>query len=99
MRVIAYGNARRVAHEIARALVRERGRGRDLVRLLAASDREEARLLAAAGFTKSYNVVDGVEGDLVDDPKSANHGKRTKNGWKNTAPARAAATEGPRPNA
>ena len=42
--------------------------------------------LAAAGFTKAYNVVDGVEGDLVDDPKSPNHGKRTKNGWKNTAP-------------
>jgi rhodanese-related sulfurtransferase len=42
--------------------------------------------LAAAGFKKAYNVVDGVEGDLVDDPESVFHGKRMKNGWKNSAP-------------
>jgi rhodanese-related sulfurtransferase len=42
--------------------------------------------LAAAGFKKAYNIVDGVEGDMVDDPESVFHGKRMKNGWKNSAP-------------
>jgi rhodanese-related sulfurtransferase len=42
--------------------------------------------LAAAGFTKAYNIVDGVEGDTVNDPESVFHGKRMKNGWKNSAP-------------
>jgi rhodanese-related sulfurtransferase len=42
--------------------------------------------LAKAGFKKAYNVVDGVEGDKVDDPASVFHGKRMKNGWKNSAP-------------
>jgi rhodanese-related sulfurtransferase len=42
--------------------------------------------LAAAGFKKAYNIVDGVEGDLVDDPDSVFVGKRMKNGWKNSAP-------------
>ena len=42
--------------------------------------------LAAAGFTKAYNIVDGIEGDLVQDPESVYFGKRMKNGWKNSAP-------------
>jgi hypothetical protein len=42
--------------------------------------------LAAAGFTNAYNIVDGVEGDLVQDPESVFNGKRMKNGWKNSAP-------------
>lgn len=42
--------------------------------------------LAAAGFTKAFNIVDGVEGDKVDDPGSVFHGKRMRNGWKNFAP-------------
>ena len=42
--------------------------------------------VAAAGFTKAYNIVDGIEGDTVDDPESVFHGKRMKNGWKNSAP-------------
>jgi len=42
--------------------------------------------LAAAGFTAAYNIVDGVEGDKVDDPGSVFHGKRMRNGWKNSAP-------------
>jgi len=40
--------------------------------------------LAKAGFTKAYNVIDGFEGDKVDDPASAYQGKRMKNGWKNS---------------
>jgi rhodanese-related sulfurtransferase len=42
--------------------------------------------LAAAGFTNTYNIVDGIEGDTVVDPESVFHGKRMKNGWKNSAP-------------
>jgi rhodanese-related sulfurtransferase len=40
--------------------------------------------LAAAGFTTVYTVTDGMEGDKVDDPGSVFHGKRMRNGWKNT---------------
>jgi rhodanese-related sulfurtransferase len=43
-------------------------------------------LLAAAGITNAYSVVDGVEGDKVTDPDSVFVGKRMKNGWKNSAP-------------
>ena len=39
--------------------------------------------LAKAGFVNVYNIFDGMEGDLVDDPRSRHHGKRMKNGWKN----------------
>jgi rhodanese-related sulfurtransferase len=42
--------------------------------------------LAAAGFTNAYNIVDGVEGDVVQDPESVFNGKRMKNGWKISAP-------------
>ena len=42
--------------------------------------------LAAAGFTNAYNIVDGIEGDLVKDPQSVFNGKRMENGWKNSAP-------------
>ena len=41
-------------------------------------------LLAEAKFEKVYNVFDGVEGDKVKDPESVFHGKRMKNGWKNS---------------
>ncbi len=40
--------------------------------------------LAKAGFVNVYNVIDGMEGDKVDDPGSINHGKLMKNGWKNS---------------
>ena len=39
--------------------------------------------LAQAGFTRAYNVVNGFEGDRVDDPGSVYHGKHMRNGWKN----------------
>ena len=42
--------------------------------------------LAKAGFTKVYNIIDGFEGDTVNDPESVFYGKRMKNGWKNSAP-------------
>ena len=40
--------------------------------------------LAKAGFVNVYNIIDGMEGDKVDKFGSANHGKRMKNGWKNS---------------
>jgi rhodanese-related sulfurtransferase len=40
--------------------------------------------LAKAGFVNAYNVIDGMEGDKVNDPESVYHGKRMKNGWKNS---------------
>ena len=42
--------------------------------------------LAKAGFTKVHNIIDGFEGDKVEDPESIYHGQRMRNGWKNTAP-------------
>ena len=39
--------------------------------------------LAQAGFTKVYNIINGFEGDRVDDPGSVYHGKHMRNGWKN----------------
>ena len=41
-------------------------------------------LLAEAGFKNVYNIIDGMEGDKVNDPESIFHGKRMKNGWKNS---------------
>jgi rhodanese-related sulfurtransferase len=40
-------------------------------------------LLSAAGFTKSYSVIDGFEGDKVKDPDNVFKGQRKKNGWRN----------------
>ena len=42
-----------------------------------------ANQLAKAGYTNVYNIINGLEGDLVDDPGSVYHGKRMRNGWKN----------------
>ncbi len=41
-------------------------------------------VLAQAGYTDAWNITDGMEGDLVNDPESPDDGKRTKNGWKNS---------------
>ena len=43
-------------------------------------------MLAKEGFVNMYNIIDGFEGDIVKDPESVYHGKRMKNGWKNSAP-------------
>jgi rhodanese-related sulfurtransferase len=42
--------------------------------------------LAKAGCTKVHNIIDGFEGDKVDDPESIYHGMRMRNGWKNSVP-------------
>jgi rhodanese-related sulfurtransferase len=41
-------------------------------------------LLAENGFKHAYNIIDGMEGDKVNDPESLYKGKRMKNGWKNS---------------
>ena len=41
-------------------------------------------LLAQAGYTDAWNITDGMEGDLVNDPESPDDGKRMTNGWKNS---------------
>ncbi len=40
-------------------------------------------LLAEEGFKHVYNIIDGFEGDRIDDPESVFNGKRMKNGWRN----------------
>jgi len=42
--------------------------------------------LAKAGFTKVHNIIDGFEGDKVEDPESIYHGMRMRNGRKNSVP-------------
>lgn len=42
------------------------------------------KMLAQAGFTNVYQILDGMEGDLVNDPANVFAGKRMKNGWKNS---------------
>ncbi len=41
-------------------------------------------LLAKAGFKQAYNIIDGMEGDVVADPDSVFVGQHMKNGWKNS---------------
>jgi rhodanese-related sulfurtransferase len=41
-------------------------------------------LLAAAGFKNVFQILDGMEGDAVEDPDSVFLGQRLKNGWKNS---------------
>ena len=38
-------------------------------------------LAKAAGFTRAYNILDGMEGDKVHDPDSVFDGMRRRNGW------------------
>jgi len=57
----------------------------DTVILMCRSGKRSAKavnMLAAAGFTRVYSVVDGYEGDKAKEGK--NKGKRTVNGWKNS---------------
>jgi rhodanese-related sulfurtransferase len=41
-------------------------------------------MLAQAGFTNVYQIVDGIEGDVITDPDSVFMGQRLRNGWKNS---------------
>lgn len=57
----------------------------DTVILMCRSGKRSAKavnMLADAGFTRVYSVVDGYEGDKA--KEGENKGKRTVNGWKNS---------------
>ena len=41
-------------------------------------------LLAEASYSKVYQIVDGMEGDAIEDPENVFQGKHLKNGWKNS---------------
>ncbi|MGK0673743.1 MAG: rhodanese-like domain-containing protein [Halothiobacillaceae bacterium] len=63
-------------------LVSKKGLGKDSPIILScrSGDRSAAaaNLLAKAGYTKVYSIIEGFEGDLSKD------GRRSVNGWKNT---------------
>jgi len=41
-------------------------------------------LLANAGYSRVFQIVDGMEGDVISDADSVFRGQRLKNGWKNS---------------
>ena len=43
-----------------------------------------ANFLAKAGFKNVHNIIDGMEGDAVEDANSVFQGQRLVNGWKNS---------------
>jgi len=43
-----------------------------------------ANFLAKAGFKNVHNIIDGMEGDAVENPASVFQGQRLVNGWKNS---------------
>ena len=83
------GNYSVVANTDFIAHVNERFQPDDTILVMCRSGGRSAmavNALAKAGFTKVHNIIDGFEGDKVDDPESIHHGKRMRNGWKNSVP-------------
>ncbi len=84
-------NAEKKAYDLAdnpefAAEVAKRFGKNDLIIAMCRSGHRAAaavNVLAKAGFTNVYNMVDSFEGDTVNDPESVYNGKRMKNGWKN----------------
>jgi len=77
------GNTNFIAH------VQERFKPDDTILVMCRSGGRSAmavNALSKAGFAKVHNIIDGFEGDKVEDPESVYHGKRTRNGWKNSVP-------------
>jgi rhodanese-related sulfurtransferase len=71
------------------AQVKERFNPDDTILVMCRSGGRSAmavNALAKAGFTKVHNIIDGFEGDKVEDPESIYHGMRMRNGWKNAVP-------------
>jgi len=67
--------------------VREMAHPDDTLMLMCRSGGRSAmacNFLAQAGFSHVYNIVDGMEGDAVQDPESVFVGQRLRNGWKNS---------------
>lgn len=40
--------------------------------------------LAQAGYTRVFNILEGIEGERVNNPQSVYHRKRMVNGWKSS---------------
>jgi rhodanese-related sulfurtransferase len=67
--------------------VKELAKPTDVILVMCRSGGRSAQAvnqLAEAGFRNVYNIIDGMEGDTVDDPGSVFQGQRMKNGWKNS---------------
>jgi rhodanese-related sulfurtransferase len=67
--------------------VRQAARPDDVLCVMCRSGGRSAiavNLLAQAGFSHVYQILDGMEGDVVRDPDSVYAGQRMKNGWKNS---------------
>ena len=76
-----------IANQNFMAEVGQRFKTSDTILVICRSGNRSAaavNLMAAAGFKIAYSVTDGFEGDRVKDPTSSLHGKRLKNGWKNS---------------
>jgi rhodanese-related sulfurtransferase len=59
----------------------------DTVLVMCRSGQRSAKavdILAKEGFSNVFNVIDGFEGDKVQDEESFFRGKRNRNGWKNS---------------
>jgi len=59
----------------------------DIILVMCRSGGRSARgvnLLAEASYSKVYQIVDGMEGDAIEDPENVFQGKHLKNGWKNS---------------
>jgi rhodanese-related sulfurtransferase len=59
----------------------------DIIQVMCRSGGRSAmavNLLAKAGFKRVFQIIDGMEGDLVQDAESVFQGQRLKNGWKNS---------------
>jgi len=68
-------------------LVKDQFGPEDTILVICRSGGRSARainLLAESGFNNIYNIIDGMEGDMINHPESLYKGKRMKNGWKNS---------------
>jgi rhodanese-related sulfurtransferase len=78
-----YENKNFVADIEARMKKKGLGKEDNIVFMCRSGNRsaKAVNLMAAAGYTKVYNMIDGYEGDKAKDGPTK--GKRTVNGWKN----------------
>jgi rhodanese-related sulfurtransferase len=59
----------------------------DIIMLMCRSGARSAiavNMLADEGYKQAFQIVDGMEGDMVNDPASLYNGQHMKNGWKNS---------------
>jgi rhodanese-related sulfurtransferase len=71
------------------AQVKQRFKPSDTILVICRSGGRSAQAvnaLAEAGFKQVYNVIEGMEGDVVEDSESVFHGKRMRNGAMHNTP-------------